>query len=129
MSVSSSAAIAAAELAKLRSPHAKACLERYVRELFQGTSGRGVVVGPVAIAAGTPPAPGTSGSVGLRISTSITIRTIRIPFYLDILGFVYGPSEISLLSSGVPVPFPATAEERLFLSLLARAKANTLVPG
>ena len=129
VSVSQSAAIAAAELAKLRSPHAKACMQRYVRELFQGTSGRGVIVGPVAVAAGTPPAPGASASVGLRISTSITVKTIRIPFYLDILEFVYGPAAVSLLSSGVPVPFPASAEERLFVSLLARAKANALGPG
>jgi len=54
------------------------------------------------------------------------VRTLRIPFYLDILGFVYGPAEISLLSSGLPVPFPAALQQRLFLSLLARAKAHRL---
>ena len=49
---------------------------------------------------------------------------MRIPFYLDILGFIYGPTEVALFSSGVPVPFPAAAQQRLFLQLLARAKAR-----
>ena len=75
---------------------------------------------------GTPPAPGTSGSVGLRISTSITVRGVRIPYYLDILGFVYGPADVALFSSGLPVPLPAADEQQLFLSLLARARARRL---
>jgi hypothetical protein len=126
VSVSKSAALATSELAKLRSGHAKDCLKRYMTLLFKGSSYRGAVIGPVSIAEGSPPAAGASGSIGLRISTSITIRTIRIPFYLDILGFVYGPAEVSLLSSGLPVPFPAATQQRLFLSLLARAKAHRL---
>jgi hypothetical protein len=126
VSVSKSAALAAGELTKLRSAHTRDCLKRYLSLLFKGSSYRGAVIGPVSIAAGSPPAAGTSGSIGLRISTSITVRTIRIPFYLDILGFVYGPAEVSLLSSGLPVPFPAATQQRLFLSLLARAKAHRL---
>lgn len=126
VSVSKSAALATSELAKLRSAHTKDCLKRYLTLLFKGSSYRGAVIGPVSVAEGSPPAPGTSGSIGLRISTSITVRTIRIPFYLDILGFVYGPAEVSLLSSGLPVPFPAATQQHLFLSLLARAKAHRL---
>lgn len=126
VSVSKSAALAAGELEKLRSAHTKDCLKRYLSLLFKGSTYRGAVIGPVSVAEGSPPAPGTSGSIGLRISTSITVRTIRIPFYLDILGFVYGPAEVSLLSSGLPVPFPAATQQHLFLSLLARAKAHRL---
>jgi hypothetical protein len=126
VSVSKSAALAANELTKLRSAHTKDCLKHYLSLLFKSSSYRGAVIGPVSVAEGSPPAAGTSGSIGLRISTSITVRTIRIPFYLDILGFVYGPAEVSLLSSGLPVPFPAATQQRLFLSLLARAKAHRL---
>jgi len=126
VSVSKSATLAAAELSKLRSAHTKDCLKRYLTVLFKGSSYRGAVIGPVSVAEGSPPAAGAEGSIGLRISTSITVRTLRIPFYLDILGFVYGPAEISLLSSGLPVPFPAALQQRLFLSLLARAKAHRL---
>jgi hypothetical protein len=126
VSVSKSAALALAELAKLRSSHTKDCLKRYMSLLFKGSTYRGAVIGPVSVAEGSPPAAGADGSIGLRISTSITVRTIRIPFYLDILGFVYGPAEVSLLSSGLPVPFPAATQQHLFLSLLARAKAHRL---
>ncbi len=126
VAVSKTAALADAELSKLRSAHTKSCLKRYLTQIFKGSSYRGAVIGPVSVAEGSPPAAGTSGSIGLRISTSITVRTLRIPYYLDILGFVYGPAEVSLLSSGLPVPFPAALQQRLFLSLLARAKAHSL---
>src|ERR1019366_6931793 len=75
---------------------------------------------------GNPPAQGVTGSFGLRISTAIVVRSVRIPFYLDILGFVYGPTEVILQSSGIPVPFPAAAEQHLYTLLLSRAKAQHL---
>jgi hypothetical protein len=126
VSVSRSAAIARRELSQLRSAHAKACLKHYLGLLLRGPSFRGALIGPVSVQEGTPPAAGADGSVGMRISTSITVRSIPIPFYLDILGFVYGPAEISLMSTGVPIPFPAATQQRLFLALLARAKARRL---
>jgi hypothetical protein len=124
VSVSRSAALAARELAQLRSARAKGCLKRYVAILLNGSSLGAAIVGPVSIQQGTPPAAGTAGSIGLRISTSLTVRSIPIPFYMDILGFVYGPAQVSLISTGVLVPFPAATQQRLFLSLLARAKAH-----
>jgi hypothetical protein len=44
-----------------------------------------------------------------------------VPFYADILGFLDGPAEVTLVSTGFPVPFPAQEEERLFTVLLSRA--------
>ena len=49
-----------------------------------------------------------------------------MPFYLDILGFLYGPSEVTLRSSSLLRPFPAAAEEQLFRLLLARAVSHPL---
>jgi hypothetical protein len=121
VSVSRSATIAHRELARLRGSHARACLQHYLALLLRGPSFRGAAVGPVRVQEGTPPATGANGSVGMRISTSITVRRIPIPFYMDILGFVYGPAEVSLMSTGVPIPFPAPTQQRLFLALLARA--------
>jgi hypothetical protein len=124
VSVSRSAEIARRELTRLRSSHAKECLQHYLGLLLRGPSFRGALIGPVKIQEGTPPASGANGSVGMRISTSITVRRIPIPFYTDILGFVYGPAEVSLMSTGVPIPFPAPTQQRLFLALLARAAAH-----
>lgn len=83
-------------------------------------------VGRVSIASGTPPAPGTAGGFGWRISTTIVGHRIAIPFYMDVLGFVYGPSEVALLTFGLPRPFPAAIEQRLFTLLVERAKARGL---
>jgi hypothetical protein len=42
------------------------------------------------------------------------------------LGFVDGPAQVTLFSSGVLRPFPAAVQERLFSLLLVRAKAHRL---
>jgi hypothetical protein len=123
VSVAQSASLAAHELRQLRSVRAKGCLKRYLAVLLNGALSN-ATIGPVSIQQGTPPAADAGGSVGLRISTSITVHAIPIPFYLDILDFVSGTAQVSLMSTGVPVPFPAATQQRLFLALLARAKAH-----
>jgi hypothetical protein len=123
VSVSRTPALAARELARLRGSRAKRCLKHYLAVLLNSSLSR-AIVGPVSVQEGTPPAAGAGASVGLRISTSLTVRSIPIPFYLDILGFAYGSAQVSLMSTGVPVPFPAATQQRLFLTLLARAKSH-----
>jgi hypothetical protein len=56
----------------------------------------------------------------------LEVRGIKLPIYLDFLGFVEGPSEVTLLSSGLLRPFPAAVQQHLFALLLARAKAHRL---
>jgi hypothetical protein len=43
---------------------------------------------------------------------------------MDLLGFVDGPAEVVLLTSGLPEPFPAATEHRLFSLLIQRAKTH-----
>jgi hypothetical protein len=117
-------ALAAKDLAVIRSSHLESCLSHYFNLLFKSQDLRGASVGPVSIKQGSPPAPGAGGSFGLRFTETLTLRGLRIPFCVDILGFVEGHAEVSLFTSGVPRPFPAALEERLFLLLLARAKAH-----
>ena len=124
VSVAQTPALAAKELAAIRSNRVRGCVSHYLNELFKGQKYQGARISPISIMQGTPPAPGTTGSFGWRITVAITIRSIRIPFYLDILGFVDGPAEVTLLSSGVLHPFPATIQQRLFTLLVARAKAH-----
>jgi hypothetical protein len=87
-------------------------------------NGWGSRSGHVSDSSGSPPTPGTTGSFGLRISTPITLHHVSVPFYMDFLGFVYGPAEVTLASFSLPEPFPAATEERLFSLLLARAKMH-----
>jgi hypothetical protein len=126
VTVAPSAALAAKELAVIRSAHARACVADHLSLLLKSKNyGRGKFAG-VSIAQGIPPAPGTSGGFGWRITVKLNVRRIPAPFYADILGFVYGPAEVSLFTSGFPKPFSARSEERLFSLLLRRAKAHAV---
>ena len=83
-------------------------------------------MGAVHIQSGSPPAPGAAGSFGWRVSASFGVGGVTVHVYLDLLGFVYGPARVTLLSSGALRPFPALAQQRLYEVLLARARAHAL---
>jgi hypothetical protein len=117
-------ALAVKDLAAVRSERGRECFSRYLNLLFKDQKYKGVSIGPVSISQGSPPAPGTTGSFGWRITATITVHRVRVPFYADILGFVYGPAEVMLLSFGLSEPLPAATEQRLFLLLLTRAKMH-----
>jgi hypothetical protein len=119
-------ALATRELAAIRSAHVRGCFSHYLELLFKSKQFSGAIVGPVSIASGTPPAPGTAGGFGWRVTATFTVQRVRVPLYLDILGFVYGPARVTLFSSGVLRPFPAPIQQGLFSLLLSRAKAHRL---
>jgi len=126
VSVQPSAADAREGLQAIRSAHVRKCFSRYVQLLFAGEHVKGATPGPVSIQAGVPPAPGTAGGFGWRITASFSVRGVKVPIYLDFLGFVDGPAEVTLLSSGLIRPFPAEVQQHLFALLLARAKQHAL---
>jgi hypothetical protein len=115
---------AATELAAARSDRAAVCVSHYLDLLLKSQKYHGARVSPVAISQRTPPAPGTAGSFGWHITTTLTLNKATVALSFDIVGFVYGPAEVSLFTSGAPRPFPASTEEGLFSLLLARAKAH-----
>jgi hypothetical protein len=122
----SSEANVPAELTALRSEHTRTCLSSYLQALLRGRRFGGASVARVTIVQGTPPAPGASGGFGWRVTAVATAGRLAVPFYLDILGFVYRRAEVTLLSSGAVIPFPAAIEERLYQLLLNRATARKL---
>jgi hypothetical protein len=126
VSFAATPALAAEELGVMRSARVRACFTRYLKRLFGSSSFGGGAVKRVTIAQGNPPAPGSSGGFGWRITALVDVRGIGVPFYLDILGFVYREAEVSLMSSSVLVPFPAQAQEQLFRVLLGRATTHRL---
>jgi hypothetical protein len=125
ITVLATSALAAKELTAIRSGHVRACLAHYLSLLFSGKRYEGFTVGPISIESGTPPALGTAGGFGWRVYTTIVGHGIAIPFYMDILGFVNGPAEVALVTYGLPRPFPAAVEQRLFSLLAERAKARS----
>lgn len=126
VSVQSSAAQALRGLQAIRSPHVRSCFSRYLTLIFKSEQVKGATAGPVKIQAGTPPAPGTSGGFGWRVTATFDVHGVKLPVYLDFLGFVDGPSEVTLTSSGLLRPFPASVQQHLFSLLLSRAKAHKL---
>jgi hypothetical protein len=126
VSVQSSATEALKGLQAIRSARLRKCFSQYLQLLFAGMRVKGATAGPVSIQAGIPPAPGTAGGFGWRITASFIVRGVKVPIYLDFLGFVNGPAEVTLLSSGLIRPFPAEVQQHLFALLLARAKGHAL---
>jgi hypothetical protein len=132
VSVARTPALAAGELAAIRSNHVRKCLSHYLDLLLKyqilKEQASPAIIDPnsisLSISHGTPPAPGATGSFGWRITATVAVHNVRLPFYIDILGFVYGPAEISLSSSGALHPFPAAIQEHLYLLLLKRAEAH-----
>jgi hypothetical protein len=124
VAVQASAAQAQKGLAAISSAHVRGCFSRYLEQIFKSEQTKGATAGPVTIQAGTPPAPGMSGSFGWRVTATFIVHGIKIPTYLDFLGFVDGPSEVTLLSSGLISPFPASVQQHLFALLLSRARSH-----
>jgi hypothetical protein len=124
VAVQTSAAQAQKGLAAIRSAHVRGCFTRFLQQLFDGEQTKGAKAGPVTIQAGTPPAPGMTGSFGWRVTATFLVRGVKVPIYLDFLGFVDGPSQITLLSTGLLRPFPASVQQHLFAELLARARSH-----
>jgi hypothetical protein len=125
VSVAHSSAEAAAALTAIRSERVRKCLSDYMRALLSSQHyGDGARVIEVKLDSGSPPAPGTSGGFGWRVRATLVLRGVDLPFYVDILGFVYGPAQVTLTSTGDVRAFPAAAQEQLFRTLLARARAH-----
>jgi hypothetical protein len=126
VTVAHTTALAARELAAIRGGHLRSCLAHYLSQLLASTNLHGAKVGPVSTKQGSPPAPGTDGSFGLRFIETVTLHGLHIPFYVDILGFVKGRAEVSLFTFAVLRELPAALEEQLFSLLLERAKTHSV---
>jgi hypothetical protein len=132
VSVAQTPALAAEELGVIRNNHVRVCLSHYFNLLLENRvlkeQGSRSSTSPSSISTtisqGTPPAPGATGSYWWRITATIAVRKIKLPFYIDILAFTYGAAKVSLFSSGALRPFPAAAQEHLYRLLLQRAEAH-----
>jgi len=123
VTVASSTAVAAGELANARSRRTRDCVSRYIGLLVRAQRHPGATLGAVSLVQRTPPAPGADGSFAWRISVPVTARGLTLGIYFDIFGFVSGANEVTLFVSGVPIPPPAQVEAHLFSLLLERTKA------
>lgn len=123
VTVASSRAAAAKELALARSRRTRACVSRYIGELVHSKTHPGSTFGSISLVQRIPPAPGADGSFAWRISVPVTAHGITLAIYFDIFGFVSNANEVTLFVTGLPIPPPAQVEARLYSLLLERTKA------
>jgi hypothetical protein len=124
VSIEQSPAYAEQDLKAIKSPLGHRCIVKLVNAAFKGRNLAGAKVGSGSIAEGTPPAAGTNGAFGLRLALPISVQGITVTAYFDFLGFIHGPEEITLQSTGVNEAFPAATQERLFSLLVRRASSH-----
>lgn len=109
-------------LARIRSAPTRRCLSRYIVPLLRDQERNGVKLDNYRVSALPGPASYASRSFGWRIVATVTDRGIRAKVRIDFRGFACGRAVVELFSLGVPVPFPAATEQRLFGLLLSRAE-------
>jgi hypothetical protein len=124
VTVARSAAVAVKELSAIRSGKTRSCLKQYLEKLLEDGKFKGSKASVTSIKQGTPTAAGTSGTYGWRITADFAVHGVKVPLYMDFLGFVYDRAEVSLFTSGLSAPFPSGAERYLFALLVERAKAQ-----
>jgi hypothetical protein len=121
-----SAALAAKDIASVKTSHGKACIERGFEQGFKAMKLPGVTFGRESVASMPLQANGADASFALRFTIIATIKGVKIPYYSDFLGFTLGPAEVTLSALGFATPVSNTDELELFSLLLRRAEAASL---
>jgi hypothetical protein len=126
VSVLPSAHLVAVDLAAVKSPKGRACLTKETGLLLASMKTPGVTYGKLTLTTLKRSAPGSDGSFAYRFRVNATAGGVKVPFFLDTLGFGSGPAEIGLTTLGVGQPFPAADEQRLWTLLAGRASFNRI---
>jgi hypothetical protein len=115
-------------LATLQRPDVRHCLAHVMTRSLGRTTIRNAYWGPVAVYALPVQAPGSASRIGLRIAMTVNIpaNEVTVPAYVDVLGFAWGPAEIALTATSLTQPVPASVENQLLSTLVARARSHTL---
>jgi hypothetical protein len=115
-------------LATLQRPEVRHCLAHVMTRSLGRTSIHNAYWGPVAVYALPVKAPGSNGRIGLRIAMTVKIpaNEVTLPVYVDVLGFAWGSAEIALTATSLTQPVPASVENQLLATLVARARSHAL---
>jgi hypothetical protein len=128
VTVATSAGVADHLLATLQRPDVRHCLARVWTWNLGRTATGNAHWGPVAVYALPVQAPKSNGHIGLRIAMTVKFpaNEVTMPAYVDVLGFAWGPAEIALIAMSLTQPVPASVENQLLSTLVARARSHTL---
>jgi hypothetical protein len=140
--VGADAARAARELRLIRSRRAEHCLQRVYASAIEEEESSTAEVSDVSVSRARFPAPDIEDGFSYRFSASVTVHpstseltayrpaaepnaSVTVRIYVDIIGFVVGPTSVSLTATGVPTPVSRTLEHNLLRVLNERATERT----
>ena len=124
-----SAALAARNLAAVKSTRGQACLARFLSQAVLASTH--TQSGHVSISSLPNLLPGSQGYVGLRVRIPISTRNpingkqVQTQTTLDEFAFVAGSAEITLSARAIKAPIPTATERRLLALLTSRAHEHT----
>lgn len=111
-------------LKALTSAKGHSCLNTQLNKLLS-TSGQSGVSFSSGTLTTLPFSTGTTqGGFGVRVTVNAVAAGQHIPFFVDVIGFAQGPTEVELEALGISKPYPAAEEARLVALLESRAKAH-----
>jgi hypothetical protein len=125
------------ELRLIRSRRAERCLRRVYVSAIEEEESSTAEVSDVSLARVRFPAPDVEDGFAYRFSASVTVHrstselsayrsaaepaSLTVKVYVDILGFVVGPTSVSLTATGAPAPVGRALERNLLGVLHERA--------
>jgi hypothetical protein len=133
---------AAKELKLIRSRRAEHCLQRVYASAIEEEESSTAEVRDVSVSRVRFPAPDIEDGFAYRFTASVTVHpstseltayrpaaepnaSVTVRIYVDIIGFVVGPTSVSLTATGVPTPVSRTLEHNLLRVLHERAAERT----
>ncbi len=108
----------------LTSAKGHACLNASLNTVLSKTTSPGVTFSSGTITTLPFSSAHTDGGFAARVTVKATAQGLHIPFYLDVIGFAKGPTEVELQTLGISQPYPAAQEARLLALLVSRANAH-----
>lgn len=126
VTVMPSMALATQNLNAINSSKGQQCIEHYLNVLLAARVKTTVTIEAASGSRLSVQAPGTDRSFGMRLTMTVTGGGAQFPLYLDVMGFVRGRAEVTLVAGGLPNQFPQANEKRLFSLLVSRGTARSI---
>jgi len=112
-------------LKALTSAKGHSCLNSELNKLLSSSGEAGVSFASGTLTTLPFSSAGTQGGFGVRVTVNAVAAGQHIPFFIDVVGFAQGPTEVQLEALGISKPYPAAEEARLVALLESRAKAHS----
>jgi hypothetical protein len=105
----------------LRSERGLRCFQRLAPHSLEASASDGEEIHDVKVSRLSMPLPSTPDAFGFRFDTTEVRGGQERRVFVDEIGFVVGPAQVTLVAAGTPTPVNQTVEANLMLTLYVRA--------